>query len=70
MAEQYLQQNQNVGEAWDQLASENQQTEIEDIDNQPVVADAGIEESDIARELGLPVSQAEEDLHSYNEMCD
>jgi hypothetical protein len=70
MAEQYLKDNEQHEDTWDELASENQQVDDEDFCNRKKPPDAGIEAHDIGHELGLPVSDMQEDLHSYNEMND
>ena len=70
MAEQYLQETVHQEDRWDQLASENQQIQEEDINNQTETVDAGIEDPDIAHDLGIPISTVEDNLPVYNEMSD
>jgi DNA replication protein DnaC len=64
-------QNHDQDDAWDQLSPENQQQNDEDLSNTIDQPDAGIEDADIAQELGIPVKvSAQEDLHPYNELSD
>lgn len=64
-------QNQDQDDAWDQLAPQNQQQNDEDLSNTTDQPDAGIEDPDIAQELGIPANvSAQEDQHAYNELLD
>jgi DNA replication protein DnaC len=60
----------DIDETWDQLAPMNQLAEAKDIRNSSSPVDVGIEDYDIAQDMGLPITNVEEDLHSYNEMPD
>lgn len=72
MAVQYLQDNQQQDDAWDELAPENQQAEDEDFAQclRQAEVDMGIENYDIGVDLGLPSTNIQDDLHPYNEISD
>ncbi|KAK3099796.1 hypothetical protein FSP39_009735 [Pinctada imbricata] len=69
-ASRLILESDDIDETWDQLAPQAEHAESEDRHNTEKPVDAGIEDYDIGQDVGLPISNVEEDLHSYNEMSD
>jgi hypothetical protein len=70
LAEKRLQDNPNEEDAWDLLAPVTEHADAQDCARKRKPVDTGIENYDMAQDLGLPISNTEVDLHPYHEMND
>jgi hypothetical protein len=69
-AQTLVSQGSGLDNAWDDLAPHTEHNNAMDEANKPTQKDAGIENYDLAADLGLPVSNAMEELHKYYELPD
>ena len=70
IAQMTLSTDPDLQDSWDELAPTTENQDSRDRESQPDKPDAGIEDYNIAGDLGLPITSSAEELHDLHELPD